>query len=131
MLEPIFFPSGDTRLFGIWRDAPGARRAWVVCPPFAEEEKSAHRTLTEIALNLQARGEASLFFSYRGTGDSEGDFADATLALWRADIAAAIDELVARAPGAEIGILGVRLGARRWPIWSANARKGCCSSSRF
>ena len=111
MLEPLFFPSGELQLFGVWRAVPAAKRVWVLCPPFAEEEKSAHRTLTEIALALQARGEASLLFCYRGTGDSEGDFADATLADWRADIAAAIDAATSRAPGAPIGLLGVRLGA--------------------
>ena len=111
MLEPLFFPSGELQLFGIWRDAPDAKRVWVICPPFAEEEKSAHRTLTEIALALQARGQASLLFCYRGTGDSEGDFASATLTDWRADIAAALTAATARAPGAPIGLLGVRLGA--------------------
>ena len=111
MLEALFFPSGELQLFGIWRAAPDAKRVWVLCPPFAEEEKSAHRTLTEIALDLQARGEASLLFCYRGTGDSEGDFAGATLTDWRADIAAAATAATARAPGAQIGLLGVRLGA--------------------
>lgn len=112
MLEPLFFATtGELQLFGIWRAASNARRVWIICPPFAEEEKSAHRALTEIALALQARGEASLFFSYRGTGDSQGDFAAATLIDWRADIAAAIELAKSRAPDAEIGLLGVRLGA--------------------
>ena len=109
--QPLFFPGESGALFGVWRDAPAAKRAWVFCAPFAEEEKSAHRTLTEIALALQARGEASLLFSYGGTGDSAGEFADATLARWRADIGAAIECAEQRAPGAQIGLLGVRLGA--------------------
>ena len=111
MLEPLFFPSGDIQLFGVWRAAAGAKRVWIICPPFAEEEKSAHRTLTEIALALQARGESSLFFAYRGTGDSEGDFAAATTSDWRADIRAAVAVAQTRAPGAQLGLLGVRLGA--------------------
>ena len=111
MLEPLFFPSGEIQLFGIWRAVAAAKRVWILCPPFAEEEKSAHRALTEIALHLQARGEASLLFCYRGTGDSEGDFADATLSDWRADIAAAVAAATPRAPAAQIGLLGVRLGA--------------------
>ena len=117
MLQPLFFPSGAFQLFGIWRAAPGVRRVWVICPPFAEEEKSARRTLTEVAVALQKRGEASLLFNYRGTGDSEGNFAEATLPHWRADIAAAIAVAQALAqqqqhtPEAQVGILGVRLGA--------------------
>ena len=111
-MQPLFFATTDElQLFGIWRGVDKAKRVWVICPPFAEEEKSAHRTLTEIALAFQTRGEASLFFSYRGTGDSEGEFANATLTDWRADIAAAVAVATARAPGAQIGLLGVRLGA--------------------
>ena len=123
MLEPLFFPSGELQLFGIWRAVAGAKRVWILCPPFAEEEKSAHRTLTEIALDLQARGEASLLFCYRGTGDSQGDFADATLSDWRADIAAAIHAATARAPQAEIALLGVRLGASLAYLERQRARK--------
>ncbi len=123
MLEPLFFPSGEVELFGIWRAAPAVKRVWVLCPPFAEEEKSAHRALTEIALRLQANGEASLLFCYRGTGDSTGDFACATLADWRADIAAALRAATFRAPNAEIGLLGVRLGASLAYLERARARK--------
>lgn len=123
MLEPLFFPSGELQLFGIWRAASDAKRVWILCPPFAEEEKSAHRTLTEIALNLQARGEASLLFCYRGTGDSEGDFADATLTDWRADIRAAIEAATARQSIAEIGLLGVRLGASLAYLERGHARE--------
>ena len=122
MLEPFFFPSGELQLFGIWRAVAASRRVWILCPPFAEEEKSAHRTLTEIALDLQARGEASLLFCYRGTGDSEGDFARANLTEWRADIAAAIIAATARAPDAQIGLLGVRLGASLAYLERARAR---------
>ena len=111
MLEALFFPSGDPQLFGIWRAVDAVKRVWIVCPPFAEEEKSAHRALTEIARALQARGEASLCFCYRGTGDSEGDFAAASLSDWRADIGTAIALAKSRLPGAQIGLLGVRLGA--------------------
>ena len=123
MLEPFFFSSGELQLFGVWRTVVNAGRVWVICPPFAEEEKSAHRTLTEISLALQRRGEASLFFSYRGTGDSEGDFGAATLSDWRADIVAAISVATARVPNAEIGLLGVRLGASLAYIERARASR--------
>ena len=94
MIEPLFFrgPEG-TNLSGVWRlpaslDAP--TRVWVVCPPFAEEEKSAHRTLVELADALVSGGDAVFFFAYRGTGDSDGDFAEVSLTAWRADIEAAL-----------------------------------------
>ena len=111
-MDAFFFPSSSgARLFGVWRGVSGARRTWIFCPPFAEEEKSARRVFTEIAQRFSARGENSLIFSYRGTGDSEGDFADFGLADWRADILSAIAEAQNRAGATEIALLGLRLGA--------------------
>jgi len=112
--EPFFFESTDNaRLFGVWRPAAGESGGvvWVVCPPFAEEEKSAHRTLVELSEALRQQGQSSLYFAYRGTGDSSGDFAAATLAGWRLDLLAACAEARRRAPGARLGLLGLRLGA--------------------
>lgn len=119
MLEPFFFNTANgARLFGVWREPRGenapqekSRAVWVVCGPFAEEEKSARRTLAEGCETLRVQGDASLLFSYRGTGDSEGDFALATLAHWRQDIRAACAEARRRAPDAPLHLLGLRLGA--------------------
>ena len=105
---PFFF---GPDLFGIWRDAPNAARVWVLAPPFAEEEKSARRTLTDIARHFGGGGAASLLFSFRGCGDSGGDFAEMGLDEWRADLSSAVEEAHRRAPGAEVALLGVRLGA--------------------
>lgn len=108
MIEPFFM---EREVFAVWRGVPNARRAWVLTPPFAEEEKSARRVLTEIASQFQSRGESSLLFSFRGQGDSGGDFSAMSLDDWREDLASAIEETKRRAPSATIGVLGVRLGA--------------------
>ena len=111
--EPFFFAAQDgTQLFGVWRaSATAVHTAWIICPPFAEEEKSAHRTLVELCDRLRERGDASLFFAYRGTADSALDFSQATLTAWRDDIRAAYGETKRRAPDAQIGLIGLRLGA--------------------
>lgn len=110
-MEAFFFPTtANLRLLGVWRGPENAARCWILCPPFAEEEKSARRVLTQIAQLIERRGEASLLFSWRGSGDSEGDFADASLSAWRQDLAAACHEAQKRAPAASIALLGVRLG---------------------
>ena len=128
-LEAFFFQgTGDARLFGVWRDVQlsasvdKARHVWVICPPFAEEDKSARRTLTELCQKLQGRGEASLLFSFRGTGDSDGDFADATIEAWRDDVVAACREAARRAPHARLCLLGVRLGASLAALAAAEAK---------
>ncbi len=108
MIEPFFL---EREVFAVWREVPNAQRAWVLAPPFAEEEKSARRVLTEVASLFERRGESSLLFSFRGQGDSGGDFAQMSLDDWRDDLASAIEETHRRAPSATIGVLGVRLGA--------------------
>jgi alpha/beta superfamily hydrolase len=109
--EPHFFSSGPERLWGVWRAPQNPSRVWIICPPFAEEEKSAHRTLAEICERLAVRGDASLHFALRGTGDSSGEFSQATLDAWRDDIRAACDAARTRFPDAELYLLGLRLGA--------------------
>lgn len=111
--EPFFFEAEGRRLFGLWRQriSSSANKVWVVCPPFQEEEKSAHRNLAEVAEALAARGEPSLTLAYTATGDSEGTGTEATLAHWKSDIGAACAEAERRAPGATLGLLGLRLGA--------------------
>jgi len=110
--EPLFLPAaGGERLFAVWRAPAQPRGVWVVCPPFAEEDKSSRRTLTEVCEALNQHGDATLLFSYRGTGDSSGDFANCTLEGWREDLRTAVAEARRRAPGLPLGLLGVRLGA--------------------
>jgi len=108
VIEPFFM---EREVFAVWRGVQGAPRAWVLAPPFAEEEKSARRVLTEVAALFERRGESSLLFSFRGQGDSGGDFAQMSLEDWRDDLASAIEETKRRAPSATLGVLGVRLGA--------------------
>jgi pimeloyl-ACP methyl ester carboxylesterase len=110
--QPIFFGRGGL-LFGVWngpqKTAP--RRVWILLGPWAEEDKSARRTMSEGAQALAARGEASLLFCPRGQGDSGGDFASCSLEMWAADVRDAIAEARRAFPDAPICALGVRGGA--------------------
>ncbi|RYG65236.1 hypothetical protein EON80_17725 [bacterium] len=111
-MQALFFSTPDgVPLLGIFRGPQTAQRVWVLCPPFAEEEKSARRVLTLVAQLLERRGEASLLFSFRGTGDSQGEFVEAHLEAWRTDLVAAIAQVRQLAPDASVNLLGVRIGA--------------------
>lgn len=107
-LEAFFFGEG---VFGVWRAGQVNQHVWVLVPPFGEEEKSARRTLTDIAQTFHKRGEGSLLFSFRGTGDSSGDLAALGLEEWREDLRNALAEVRRRAVETSVGLLGVRLGA--------------------
>ncbi len=78
--------------------------------PFAEEKKCSHRVLVEAARAASDMGCAVLRFDLRGCGDSDGDFADATLDGWREDLRAALAYGRAELPCDKLGLLGLRLG---------------------
>jgi len=110
-MQPFWANCEDRRLYAVWRQGAAPRQVWVLCPPFAEEEKSARYTLNAIARALQQNGHSSLLFSFSGCGDSASDFAQASLDDWRADIIAMCETARRRAPEARLALLGVRLGA--------------------
>jgi exosortase A-associated hydrolase 2 len=99
-------------LHGILRtpEAP-TQRAVVICDPFAEEKKCAHRPLTDLARALCEAGLAVLRFDLRGCGDSDGDFAQATLEGWAADLRAALAFVRERLSPQWLALGGLRTGA--------------------
>ena len=87
--------------------APGAV---VIAPPFAEEMNKCRRMWSLLAAQLAAAGIATFIPDLHGTGESDGDFAEARWENWRDDLDAACR--YARESGAQrIVLLGVRLGA--------------------
>ncbi len=84
-------------------------RCVLVCPPFAEEMNKSRRMLTELAGLLASRGVALVIPDLYGTGDSEGDFSDATWGRWLADLATSERWIEARGWRVD-AMLGIRLG---------------------
>ena len=85
----------------------GRRPAALICPPFAEEMNKARHVAAALCRTLALSGYDVLLPDLFGTGDSEGDFGDATLEVWRADIDAAIAHL--NSP-ASLHLIGLRAG---------------------
>lgn len=111
--DGFFFESGAARLYGYFHPALGdARRvACVLVQPFMEERKDAHASLRELACSLAARRVPALRFDLYGTGDSEGDWSDATLAAWLDNIHDAVALVRAEAGASEVVLAGLRFGA--------------------
>ena len=82
----------------------------VFCDPFAEEKKCSHRVLVEAARSFCTADIGSLRFDYRGTGDSPGEFGEATPEQWVEDIVAAARHLRDYYHVGTVGLLGLRLG---------------------
>lgn len=84
------------------------RRCALIIAPFAEEMNRSRHVLSHLERSLSAAGYDVLLPDLYGTGDSEGDFRDATLNIWRADIDTAIERL---GPCRELHLFGLRAGA--------------------
>lgn len=84
-------------------------RCVLVCPPFAEEMNKSRRMITQVAHRLCDIGYTVVVPDLFGTGDSEGDFSEATWDRWLQDLRAAEDWAIAQGWRVTT-LLGVRLG---------------------
>jgi len=108
--RPLYLPVGSRKIFCLHHVASGvARGAVVYVPPFAEEMNKSRRMAAMQARALAAGGWHVLQFDFDGTGDSEGEFSDASWAGWLDDIAASRAWL-AQQTGFDPWLWGLRLG---------------------
>lgn len=79
----------------------------LILAPFAEELNKSRHVLASIARELGGLGCSVIMPDLYGTGDSDGDFADASIECWRADIDATLAEFAADSP---LHLVGLRFG---------------------
>lgn len=82
----------------------------LVLPPFAEEMNRCRAMVAIQARALAAIGVGTLVVDPYGTGDSAGDFVDATWEIWRDDLMRGLHWLRTRGNGC-CSLWGIRLGA--------------------
>ena len=107
----FFFPHANYQLFGfLHKPKKGHRDVGIVfCAPFGEEKQESHRTMVNFARLLAQSGFYVLRFDYYGTGDSQGEWQEATWESHLSDISSSFELL--RSQGCkQIGLLGLRLG---------------------
>jgi alpha-beta hydrolase superfamily lysophospholipase len=113
--EPIYFDSGDHKLFGWLHESVGEHTAnvgLVICKPFGYEVMCSHSSLRVFADSAAKIGVPALRFDYCGTGDSADIDAQADqLQVWSGDVVAAIAELQRRTGVERVCLFGLRLGA--------------------
>jgi exosortase A-associated hydrolase 2 len=86
-LQPTFLPSARGRLFAtLFGAEPRSERAVLLLPPFAEEMNKCRPMLAAQARMLAQLGTDVLILDLSGTGDSEGEFADARWEGWLEDL---------------------------------------------
>ena len=89
--EPIYFDSGDDKLFGWLHEPVGGHTAnvgLVICKPFGYEVMCSHTSLRAFADSAAKMGVPALRFDYCGTGDSADIDPQADqLQVWTKDVA--------------------------------------------
>ena len=114
MEQPLYLPAAPGPLFGVLHrpEGDGAPRAAVLfLPPALDEKRASYGAMARLARRLAQAGCAALRFDPYGTGDSAGDSTDVSVSSMERDAAAAAGFLRGRCPGAELALVGVRLGA--------------------
>lgn len=91
-------------------DNKAVTRAVVFFPPFAEEMNKSRRMVTLQAERLANLGLACLIVDLYGTGDSQGDFGEASWEIWLDNMQTALHWLVAQGI-TRVTYWGLRLGA--------------------
>lgn len=108
-LDGHFLSGLSGPVFVLRRGPKPARACVLVAAPFAEEMNKSRRMVTLVASQLAQQGVAVVMPDYFGTGDSAGDFADATIPIWRDDLTRTA-QWCSEAVGPVRGLLAVRLG---------------------
>lgn len=110
--EPGYLHGESGRLFSVYYPAIGGGAdgpALLHLPAFAEEMNKSRHVVADTARRLAGGGTAVLTLDPHGTGDSDGDFEDATWELWLRDVDVAMRALRERGHQ-RIGLWGLRLG---------------------
>ncbi len=91
---------------------PGPHPAVLLLHGFTGDKTGPHRLFVHATRALAAAGIAALRFDMRGSGESEGEFQDVTIATELSDAQAALDWLTARpeVDPQRVGLLGLSLG---------------------
>lgn len=113
MLCPVVIQGPNGALVAMYHPpASGVapRGGVLVVPPFAEEMNRCRSMVTMQARALAALGHGVLVLDPFGTGDSAGDFCDATWERWLDDLRCGAQWLQAQGLGCQT-LWGVRLGA--------------------
>lgn len=111
-MNPFFLDSRSGPLLAIYWPPVDCdiTQAILHVPAFAEEMNKSRHMVASQAKILAEQGYAVLVFDLFGTGDSVGDFGEATWELWLANIADAVNWL--KQQGAQsVNLWGLRLGA--------------------
>jgi exosortase A-associated hydrolase 2 len=105
--------AGSSRLaIATWTPVCLVRGILLLVPPFAEEMNKSRRMMAEMSRAAAGQGWLSVLPDLTGTGDSGGDFADASWGRWHEDLRFTIQFARGLAhSGVPLAVLGLRAGS--------------------
>jgi exosortase A-associated hydrolase 2 len=108
--QPFFLDARPGRRFCLYHPPQGPSRGAVLhVPAHAEEMNKSRRMVARQARMLAAQGVAVLQIDLYGSGDSDGDSADARWEIWRDDVLLGLTWLSTQTDG-PLSLWGLRLG---------------------
>ena len=110
--HPFFIESAPGRLFAVYHRPLGepCNGNVLVVPPFNEEMNRCRSMVTRLAQAFAAEGFGTLVVDLYGTGESDGEHAQARWDIWRDNVHDTLTWLDAQ-PGGCSALLAIRLGA--------------------
>ncbi len=123
MTDAFFFGARQRALFGNLHATTGASRgAVLICQPLLQEGIRCHRALWTLANALADAGLDALRFDWFGSGDSDGESAQASLDNWMEDLQSAM-ALLEPAASTSLRALGMRSSALPLLAYAARRRQ--------
>lgn len=113
IVEPDFRAGVAGALFELNIVPPDKTASHVVLfvAPFAEEMNKSRKMMTELLIGAAGLGMTGVLFDFYGTGDSEGEFEQATWKIWVEDLNAKITSLISDSANSSLSIVSLRTGA--------------------
>ncbi len=110
-MQPNFLAGGVGKLFTLYfpSECTQCKGAILHVPAFAEEMNKSRHMVVKQAREMARNGHSVLIVDLYGTGDSEGEFAEASWDIWVEDVLLLVDWLVQNA-SPNITLWGLRLG---------------------
>ena len=112
-VTPVFLDSPQGRIFVIHRHPCSlrARQGVVLVPPFAEEMNRSRRMLVLLAEALARCGYHAVLPDFYGTGDSEGEFSEASWHGWLDQLNCCVASMQNEYGVGSYSLVGLRTGA--------------------
>jgi exosortase A-associated hydrolase 2 len=105
------FPSARLFCLKTSKKSSQASRVVLLVPPFAEEMNKSRKMMSLLLAQTASESTCGYLFDLYGTGDSEGDFSQATWDIWRANLIDMLDFIGAQEGVEQISIVAIRSGA--------------------